>query len=174
MGTRETEDTREAWSTESTRQGSWGLREAEAAMVEPAWVYTTSSAYVLWCLAYCSGQTPVSERWGMPLTLFLNPFLRPFSYYGIASPSLDVMVCAWSYCILWVPGSLLFFWVIKGSGRNLGEEGLGRCREGKLWFGCIIWKKKKINFFKEKMQTFLCGPQQNLLLLSSKFYVLFW
>lgn len=83
------------------RQGSWGLGEAEAAMVAPAWVYTISSAYVLWCWLSVLGRLLAVKGGGCPL-LFC-PFLRRFFYYWIASPSLDVAICAWFYCILLGP-----------------------------------------------------------------------
>lgn len=141
-------------------------------MVETAWVYTISSPYVLRLLAYCSGQTPVSESGGCLLPFY--SFLRPFSYYWIASPSLDVRVCAWSYCILLGPWEACFFLGDKGKWEKSGGGGTWKMEGGEA----VVWmyymkEEKKLIFFKEIMQTFLCSPQQNLLLLSSKFYVLF-
>ena len=52
VGDRGDEGTRRMWSTESTKQGSWGLTETEAAITEPAWVYARSSACMVVSLVF--------------------------------------------------------------------------------------------------------------------------
>lgn len=37
---------------ESTKQSSWGLAETEEAIMEPAWVCTRSSPYVMWLFRF--------------------------------------------------------------------------------------------------------------------------
>lgn len=86
--------------------------------------------------------------------------VEPFSCYWVALCSLNVIVCAWSYCSLqpglyyshdWLMslGSLLFFWgVVKG----VASEGKGRWREagdegkkGKLQLGSNTWENNLKN-----------------------------
>lgn len=47
VGVRAVKDTRRRPPTGSTKQGSQGLTETEAAIVEPAWICAGSSAYVM-------------------------------------------------------------------------------------------------------------------------------
>jgi hypothetical protein len=47
-----------AHPTESTKQGTYGLTGNEVASTEPAWVWTRSSANILWLIAWCFCGTP--------------------------------------------------------------------------------------------------------------------
>lgn len=47
VGAIEVKDTRRAWTAESAKQGSWVPTETEGAILESAWVFTRSSAYML-------------------------------------------------------------------------------------------------------------------------------
>lgn len=52
------EETRIAWPTELTKQGSRGPTETEAASMGTAGVCTRSSVCMLWLLAWCLYRTP--------------------------------------------------------------------------------------------------------------------
>lgn len=70
------------------------------------------------------------------------PFLRPFSYYWIASPSLDMRVCAWSYCILLGPWEACFFLGDKGKWEKSGGGGTWKMEGGEA----VVW----MNYMKEE------------------------
>lgn len=60
------EDIRKTWPTESTKQGSYGLTETEAASVSGTEIgMYRSSAYILWLLVLCSCGTLHSWREGI-------------------------------------------------------------------------------------------------------------
>lgn len=129
--------------------------ETEATSTNSTWVCTTSPAYMLW-LTWCSFGTPNS---GSRVFLTLLSALGIFSYYCIALSSLDMGVCAYSYCILLCyvqmmsMGDLLFS-ERKWRRNESGEEGRWEeWREKKLWLGYIVWEKnlKKCKYIMQKI-----------------------
>lgn len=65
MRVRGVRDTGRTRPMESTKQGSWGFTETEVAIVESMWIFTRSSAYILWLLVLCFGGTPDSGSEGI-------------------------------------------------------------------------------------------------------------
>ena len=82
------EDTRRTWPTESTKQGSHGLTETEAAIMDPALVCTRSSDYILWLLASCSCETPSSVT---------GCISDSFACFGYSLPSIGLLCSASQY-----------------------------------------------------------------------------
>lgn len=117
VGSPGVEDTRRAWPIESTKKGSWELTETEKTVMEPAWSYTRSSAYMLGLLALDVSGGLLTERVGC-LWLFCL-LLGPFPPTGLCCQGLCVPL---SYCIL----PCHVWWMLLGSllfSGGLGEWG---------------------------------------------------
>lgn len=87
-----------AWAKDSI-----GLTESEALSLGPTWVYTRSSVYILWLLAWCFGETPMGA--GVSLTLLSTLGILSLLLSCLVHPPCDGF-CLVLFFFLW---GLLFF-----------------------------------------------------------------
>lgn len=124
------EDTTRTWPTELTKQSSQEVTETKRAITEPACVCMRSFAYMLCFALFLTGGFVGLLTAAMGVSLNLFPALGTFISYWVATPTLDMRVCAQAYCIL------CHVWLVSLRGRVLskgkqrsesGEEGRWRC-----------------------------------------------
>lgn len=90
------------------------------------WVFTWSSAYMLWLFRTEFCGTPNSGN--RSYFWLFHLFLEPFPFYLVALSGLDIRICVWSYCIV---SYLISVWLISLGGlffskrkwRRNGSEG---------------------------------------------------
>jgi hypothetical protein len=95
------------WPTESTKQGSWGLKDNGKVVTEPTRVLTMSFKNMLWLWHLCFTGF-LSVRVGMSLTLFPSLGILFFSYW-IGSLTL-IWVLVASLTISCYVGRPFYFW----------------------------------------------------------------
>lgn len=132
VGTREIKDTRRKHLTESTKQGSQGLKEIEAAITGPglSQVLSICCGSLPWCVCGRKGDSVSC------LLLHLSPsseFSNPVLTWEFISVLMHlVMNCCW-------------YTNKSGKTENGKEKGLGGMQEWKVVIRMIVWGKN--NFF---------------------------
>lgn len=142
------ENTRRAWPTNLSKQGSNRLTETIAASMRHTWVCRRSSARVV---AFSLVFLWDSEQWEKMCLWLFSWLLGLFDSYWVALYSLDTRTISLSYCYLvllcLIVVSLEACFFLKGKLRevDLGQRGIGEKWGGKeggeLWLGCIVWEE---------------------------------
>lgn len=157
MGTKDVKDAQRRRSAESTKQGSQGLTKTEGAIMEPAWVFTKSSAYMLQLLAWGLEGNPDHRSEGISDSLFVFIELHFFPNPLPSSSLLFYPPCPHAPNLLWISCPFLLpKWTLVCL---LGSSSLPRLNKQLLKLFFTDLKHEKILQFSQGLSIAL--PTQN-------------
>lgn len=141
------EVTRRVWPTESSKQSSCGLTETQGASTCSAWVCPSSSAHMLWLLAWCWCFCETPNSWS---GCVFNSFACSWDFFfSILLGCLVQIGYEGFHFVLFYPIFVMFGCCVletcsfpKGNRANGSGEARRGCsggvEEGKMWTGCIV------------------------------------